>query len=364
MRGTLTALDLTVVLVYLAVVVGKGGLLAKKQRDLEDYFLAGRKMGFFAVGISIIASLLSAITYLGAPAEAYGHDLRFSLTLLCIPLVTPIVLRVFLPFFYQLNLYTAYEYLERRFNLAVRTVASVFFMFWRLCWMALVIYAPSLALSEFVDLPWWAAVLILGVLSTAYTTLGGMRAVIWTDVVQFFVLYGGVLLVGGLTLVRSGVELGAMWAEALAAGKLQVLDFRLDPTIRVTTPAIFLGWTFGALAAYATDQVAIQRYLTTKNFAESRRSLIFHALVIVPVSIVFYWVGSLLWAFYHHRPELLSGFDESRPDRILPFFIVQQLPLGLKGILIAALFAATMSSIDSGINSVTTATIVDFYQGL
>jgi SSS family transporter len=360
----LAAADIIVILIYLGVVVGKGVLLSRKQQSVEDYFLAGRSMSYWVVSISIIASLLSAITYMGAPTEAYQHDLKFSLILFCIPLVAPIVIGLFLPFFYKLNLYTAYEYLEIRFSVPVRTVASLFFIFWRMGWMALVIFAPSLAISTFFNIDWRYCALLVGVAATAYTVLGGMTAVMWTDVIQFFVLYGGAFLVMIVAILRTDGGTGYLWQAALENGKLTTIDFKWDPTQRISTWAIILGGTVGMLAAYATDQVAIQRYLTTKSYEESRRSLIFHAIIIVPASIIFYWMGTILWGFYHQQPGLLVGFDAEHPDRILPFFIAHQLPVGVRGALIAALFAATMSSIDSGINSITTTTIVDFYGGV
>jgi len=363
-HGTLAIADIAVILVYLAVVVGKGVVLSRKQHNIDDYFLAGRSMSFWVVGISIIASLLSAITYMGAPTEAYKYDLKFSLSLLCIPLVTPIVIYVFLPFYYKLKLYTAYEYLEKRFALPVRVIASVFFIFWRMGWMALVIFAPSLAIATLLNIDWRICVIAIGTASTVYTVLGGMTAVIWTDVIQFIVLYGGALAIIVVAILRTDGGLDYMWTSALQNEKLAILDWSWDPFKRITTWAIILGSSVGALAAYATDQVAIQRYLTTKNFKEAKKSLVFHAAVIVPISYIFYLMGTMLWAFYHQKPELLAGFDMEHADSILPFFIVQQLPVGVRGVLIAALFAATMSSIDSGINSITTTTIVDFYDGI
>lgn len=361
---SLTSVDVIVVLVYLAVVVGKGALLSRRQQSVRDYFLAGRSMSYWVVAVSIIASLLSAITYMGAPTEAYKYDLKYSLSLFCISLVAPAVIYLFLPFFYKLNLYTAYEYLQVRFALPVRIVASLFFIFWRLGWMSLVIFAPSLAISTFFSIKWQTCVVLVGLASTAYTVMGGMTAVMWTDVIQFFVLYGGALLIVVTAILRTDGGAGYLWTAGLQHGKLTLFDWTWDPRQRVTTWAILLGGTVGALAAYATDQVAIQRYLTTKSFDDSRRSLVLHALIIVPVSIIFYLMGAIVWGFYHQRPELLAGFDTTHPDRILPFFIVQQLPPGVRGALIAALFAATMSSVDSGINSITTTTVVDFYGGL
>ncbi|MEA3403741.1 MAG: sodium/solute symporter [Armatimonadota bacterium] len=362
-KVSLATIDVVVIAVYLLIVVGKGYFLSRKQEDVETYLLAGRRMSYWVVSISIIASLLSAITYLGAPTESYLYDFKFSLTLFTIVAVTPIVIYVFLPFFYRLNVYTAYQYLEERFHVSVRVIGSTFFILWRLGWMALVVYAPALAISTLFDIDWRLCVVAVGLSSTAYTVMGGLTAVIWTDVMQFFVLYGGAALIMVMAITQTDGGLGWMWSTAAAQGKLTFIDWSLDPFKRVTTWGIIFGGTFTSLAAYATDQVAIQRYLSTKSRDEARRSLIFHAAIIVPVGMIFYFVGMLIWAFYQQQPELLVSFKQSQSDRILAFFIAQQLPVGIRGALVAALFAATMSSIDSGINSIATTTLVDYYQG-
>ncbi len=360
----LYAVDIVVVVVYLVAVIAKGAMFAKKQKGVDDYFLAGRKMGWFAVGISIMASVFSAITYLGGPAETFGHDLQYPMGFISTPFVVAVVVIVFLPFYYNLKIYTAYEYLQRRFNLPMRLTASAFFMFWRLSWMALVLYAPSLALSEFLGLDWRISILITGLGSTLYTVLGGITAVIWTDVMQFFVLVAGIVAIAIVCILNVDGGLPAIYDIAHQNNKLVLFDFRFDPMLRLTFWSVLLGGFVANLASYATDQVAVQRYLTTTDLRTSKRALIFNATIIIPICLCFYLVGTMLWVFYHEHPGLLAGFDMTRPDRILPFFVVQNLPVGLRGLVVAALFAATMSSVDSGINSITTTTLMDFYRQL
>jgi len=359
----LFALDIAVLVVYLVIVVGKGVVLGRKQKGLDDYFLAGRKMGWFVVAISIYASLFSAISYMGGPGESFYNDLQYSAIFLLKPLIIPVVLVVFLPFYYRINVYTAYAYLEERFSLPLRLLGSVFFIFWRLTWMALVIYAPALALSEFLGLDWRISILIIGLSSTIYTVAGGMKAVIWTDVMQFFVLVGGILAVAAICI--NGVEGGlpVIWDVAAQNEKLKMFDFRWDPTLRLSFMSVVIGGFFVLLAGYTVDQVAIQRYLSTSNVREAGRSIIFTLVMGVLVSLLFYWTGVLMWVFYHQHPQLAPPVFAHK-DRILPFFIVNQLPVGVRGMLVAALFAATMSSMDSGINSITTATLMDFYDRL
>lgn len=362
-RVSLAALDVVVIVVYLAVVVGKGWLLSRRQEDVETYLLAGRRMSYWVVSISIIASLLSAVTYLGAPTWAFKYDLKFSLGLVCIPLVTPVVIYLFLPFFYRLNVFTAYQYLEERFHISMRMVGSVFFIFWRLGWMALVVYAPALAISTLFEIDWRVCVVLVGLASTVYTVMGGLTAVIWTDVMQFFVLYGGAALIMYVAADNTAGGAAYIWSTAMAEGKLQLFDWTPSPFVEVTTWGVIFGLTFTQLAAYSTDQVAIQRYLSTKSRDEAKRSLILHAAIIIPVAMAFYALGIAIWGYYHQNPEMLAGFRADQADRILPYFVAQQLPVGLRGLIVAALFAATMSSIDSGINSIATTTLVDFYQG-
>ncbi len=250
---------------------------------------------------------------------------------------------------------------ERRFNLPMRLMARTFFIFWRLTWMALVLYAPSLALAEFLGLDWRIAILITGIGSTFYTVLGGMTAVIWTDVIQFFVLVSGIIAVVVVCIMKVDGGVPAIWDIAYHHDKLKILDFRLDPTLRLTTWSVLIGAFFIHIAAYGTDQVAVQRYLTTTSLRESKRSLIFNAIMVVALVPVFYWAGTMMWVYYHQHPGMLAGFDATHPDRILPFFVVQNLPVGFRGLVVAALFAATMSSVDSGINSITPASLMDFY---
>ncbi len=364
MKPGLYGLDIAIVAVYLIVVVGKGWLLGRGQKNIDDYFLAGRRMGWFPVGISLIASLFSAISYLGDPTEGFLHDLKYLGVYFTYPPMALVVAVIFLPFFYNLRLYTAYEYLQKRFNLPLRLLASAFFILWRLGWMAMVLYAPSLALSEFLGLDWRISVLLTGLGSTIYTVMGGMTAVIWTDVIQFFVLVSGMIAVIVTCIMGVDGGFGRIWNMARAAGKLRVFDFRLDPRIRLTTWGLLFGGFAKSLSAYGVDQVAVQRYLTTANLRESIRALVLNAVAVVVVLPWTFLAGTMIWAFYQAHPEMIAGFDMSRPDRILPFFVVQNLPMGLRGLLIAALFAATMSSVDSGINTLSTATLMDWFHGL
>jgi sodium-coupled monocarboxylate transporter 8/12 len=352
--------DYLIFVVYLVASVLVGVVFVREQKNVKDYFLAGKSMGYVVVAISIIAALFSGISYLGAPAETYGHDLSYALVFLSFFIATPVTNLIFMPFFCNLRLYTAYGYFEKRFGVSIRTLASALFIIRVLIWLALATYAPALALKQVTGLPLWVSIVLTGALTTFYTTLGGMKAVIWTDVLQFFVLAGGQVVIfwKALAAVPGGV-VGA-FEIADAGGKLRCFDLSLDPTIRVTFWGILVGAAFTNLVQMATDQVSVQRYLTTPNLAEAKRSLWLKLALTIPVVATFYLCGTVLYAFYN-RPGMAPP-DLPKVDYILPYFVVHELPRGMPGLLIAAIYAATMSTISAGINALTTATLVDFYQ--
>ena len=350
--------DYLIFVVYLIVSVLVGVVFVREQKTVKDYFLAGKSMNYFMVAISVIAALFSGISYLGAPAETYAHDLSFSLVMLAFLIATPVTTLLFLPFFCNLRLYSAYEYFEKRFDVSVRCLSSGLFIIRVLIWLALATYAPALALQAVTGMPLWVTIILTGSLTTLYTTLGGMKAVIWTDVIQFFVLVGGmvVIFIAAITGVPGGFS--SAMEIAREGGRLRLFDFSLEPTIRVTFWGVFLGGAFMNLVQMATDQVSVQRYLTTPNLREAKRSLWLKLVLTFPVVAIFYFSGVLMYAYYHQAgatpPNLL------KTDQILPYFVVHELPAGMPGLLIAAIYAATMSTISSGINALTTATLVDF----
>lgn len=358
--STFSAVDYVVFAVYMIASVGLGVWFVKEQRTVKDYFLAGQSMNWFVVAVSVIAALFSGISYLGAPTEVYSYDLTYAVSLLSFFIVTPVVILVFLPFFYRLNLYSAYEYLEKRFDLQVRTWSSAMFIIRVIFYLALAIYAPALALASVTSLPLWFSILAVGLLTTIYTTLGGMKAVIWTDVLQFFVLLGGQLAIGWVAVSRIPGGWAGAYDLAASAGKLNFLNFDWNLTVRVTFWGALLGGLFNNLVQMGTDQISVQRYLTARSLPEATRSLWFKLIVTVPLVIVFYLMGAVLFAFYRTHPGLEPALAQK--DRILPYFVVTQLPHGLPGLLIAAIFAATMSTVSAGINALSTASIVDFFQ--
>lgn len=356
-------IDLVVFVAYLIGTVAIGVSVSRGQKNLSEYLLAGRSMGQVVLGMTILAALFSGITFLAAPSEGYGHGLAFYLVNLGFFIATPITTLLILPFFYQSRFFTAYQYLEERFSVQVRTLASASFIARVLLWLALATYAPALALEQVTGLPLWFTILCTGLLTTFYTAIGGMRAVIWTDLMQLIVLFGGQLIIMITAILHVPGGLGQVVEVARDHGKFS-LSLSLDPTVRLTLWGLLIGSVFMHLVQMATDQVSVQRYLTAKSLREAQRGLWLKLWLVLPVTAVFYGTGVVLFAFYQVHGDPLASGQIRKVDQILPYFAVTELPAGFPGVFIAAIYAASMSTVSAGINSLTSATLIDFYQRL
>ena len=344
---------------YAAVVLGIGSWFAREQRDSTDYLLAGRSMSWIAVGVSQLASLLSAISYLGNPGEAYAHDLGYLLYTACGFASVPVVIYFFLNFFYDLRVASIYEYLERRFNYPTRLLASLVFIVARLAWMATIVVAVSLAMEDLLGLERSLCIILSTTIATVYTLVGGMKAIIWTDVLQFFLFVLG--LVGAIALVAWKDSPGELMDIVVRDEKLKLFNFSLDPTARIT---VWTSITAGFVAGLAnmTDQVSMQRYLSCKSLREAQKAVWLKPLLSLPVIALTFTLGLALYAHYQLHPELAVGIDS--PDRAFPHFILHEMRGGMAGLIIAAIFAAGMSSIDSGTHTISTVCVEDYYKRL
>jgi len=365
MMARFTTLDYTVFAVYLVGSALLGyAFTKKKQESVKEFLLAGRSMGPFMVGISILAAMFSGISYLGAPSEVYAHDASYTLVMLCFFVATPITTAVFIPFFYRAKFFTAYHYLEERFSVGVRTLASAMFITRVLLWLALAIYAPALALEQVTGMPLWFMILVTGSLATFYAAKGGIKAVIWIDAIQFIVLFGGQLLIFIVAFWQIPGGVTGAYDIARAGGKITV-SLSLDPMVRVTLWGLVLGQTFHALVQMATDQVAVQRYMTATNLKTAQRGLWMRLWISLPVLVIFYLSGVALYAYYQSQNfDPLAAKAIRRADQILPYFVVNALPAGMGGLLISAVFSASMNVCSSGINALTSAALMDFYKRL
>ena len=344
---------------YFLILIGMGLYFSRREKSDVDYFLARGRIPWWAAGISIFGTQLSAITFMAIPAKAYATDWVYILGQATIVLIAPVIIYLYLPFFRRLRVTTAYEYLEKRFNVVVRLFGSLAFILLQLGRMGVVIFLPAIALSAVTGFDMYVAILLMGVLSTFYTALGGIEGVIWSDVLQVVVLLGGALL--SLVIMVSSLDGGVMGmiATAAAHGKFHTFTWTWD----YTTTAVWVvlgGYLLSNLIPYTADQTVVQRYLTTEHEKQAARSIWTNALLTIPAGLIFFGLGTALFVFYREHAASLEPALQT--DAIFPLFIMQQLPVGVAGLLIAGIFAAAMSSLDSSMNSVAMAIVTDFYR--
>ena len=353
--------DVGVLLVYILITLYIGLRHAKKQKSLEDYFLAGRNVPWWAAGISIVASDTSAVSYMGMPAYVFQKDLQLLMgILISFPVVWVIVACLFVPFMARLHLYTVYQYLEKRFGVVARSGASALFLLLRSGHLAVAIYIQALALELITGLDITTAVWVCGGVVTFYTVLGGMRAVIWTDVIQFFVTTGGIIVVLGTIVWTFGGNVAEIWRLCADTGHTRLVNLDFSPFVQTTLWWLVLGQGLNTLGAYSTDQVLVQRYLSTKSRRDMVKAIALNGALCIPQVICLFCVGLGLTAYYLLDPALAATL--AKPDQVLANFIVNVLPVGVAGLVIAGMLAATMSSVSAGINSLSTATMIDFIQ--
>lgn len=357
--GRLATADLLAVGVYLVALVAVGAYFARRERATSDYFLAGRRVPWWAAGVSIFGTQLSAITYMAMPALVYRTDWSYLFGNMMMLVAAPVVVAAYLPIYRRQNLTTAYEYLERRFHLSVRLLGAAAFCLFQLGRMGVILLLPALALATVTGIDVYYCILVMGIVATAYTVLGGIEAVVWTDVLQAGVLLGGAVL--SLLVIFGGVEggLAGTFQMAESRGKLSLGFWSWDFATAAIWVILF-GRLLEMFVPYTADQTVVQRYLTTPDEKQAARGVWTNALLSVPATLIFFSVGTGLWAFYRTRPELLN--PAGRTDDIFAWFIAQQLPVGISGLVIAGLFAAAMSSLDSSMNSVATVLVTDFYR--
>ena len=288
---SLNWIDYSVIGVYAMLVGGIALWFSRQQRSSQDYFVAGRSLVWFPLAISQAASLLSAISYLGQPGETYGYDLRQIFYYVAGYMSIPLVIYLFVNFFYRLGLVSTYEYLELRFNTATRVLASTFFVLMRLAWMATMVSATSLVVFKLTGLAAWQCIILTSFLTITYTLLGGMKAIIWTDVLQFGLFVGG--LVGVFVVIGLADPPGELLDVIVRDNKHRVFDFSFDPTIRITTWAAILGGVVAALAN-VTDQISMQRYLSAKSLKEAQKAVWLKPFVSMPVMLALSALGLAL----------------------------------------------------------------------
>ncbi len=344
--------------IYLIVILCIGIYFARREKGTDDFFFGGRRVCWWAAGISIFGTQLSAITFMAIPAKVYATDWVYILAQATIIMVAPIVVFFYLPFFRRLNISTAYEYLERRFNVALRLFGGAAFCLMQLGRMGIVLFLPAVALATVTDFNVYTCILVMGIFCTIYTVMGGIEAVIWTDVIQVFVLMGGALLCVVVIALKVDGGLAGIVDMGRQAGKFHAVNLTWDYAAAAVW-VVVMGNLMSNLVPYSADQTVIQRYLTTPTEKQAARAIWTNAVLTVPAALIFFFLGTALYAFYKSRPENLNPTVST--DAILPWFVVRELPVGIAGVVLAAIFAAAMSSLDSSMNSMATVLVTDFY---
>src|SRR5438477_521669 len=352
------SIDLAIVIVYLLAVTGLGLWFRRGQQDVRDYFLGGRDTPWWALAFSIVATETSTLTIIGTPAISYSTNLTFIQLVFGYLVGRVLIVLLFLPRYFRGEMFTAYALIERRFGTRMRAVAASTFLVTRAVAEGVRISAIALVVSVVLGTSERLAVVIVISLTILYTLEGGMKAVIWTDVAQLLVYMTGSAITLGVLLHR----IPGGWTEvtqvAAAAGhKLQVLDFSWNLAAKYTFWSGVIGGSFLTMATHGTDQIIVQRLLAAKSERDSRRALPASGVLVLVQFIVFLLIGVLLYVFAQHSPLLTPG---ERTDRILPLFLVREMPVGLAGLLLASIVAVAMSNASGSLNSLAASSVLNF----
>ncbi|XP_077993920.1 sodium-coupled monocarboxylate transporter 1-like [Glandiceps talaboti] len=349
-----------VILALCAVIGIYFGCSGTKQRSQNEYLLANRRMHALPVAASIMASTTSAIAILGSTAEVYMFTSLFFWIAGGFLILLPVAGHLYLSVFYNLKITSIYEYLEMRFSRPVRLVATAIYVIYKLLYLALVIYAPSLALSAVTDLNIWVATVTVGLVCTFYTTMGGMKAVIWTDVIQMILMFVGVLAV----IIKGVVLLGGfenVWRIADRGGRIQYLNFDFDPTTRNTVWSLTFGFALTLVPLSGVSQQVAQRFNSCRSAGQGLRAI--YISLAFTVVYVFFTVlpGVIIYAVYAECDPIRDKRIQ-KPDQLMAYFAVDHLRgvPGVPGLFIAAIFSAALSTLSSGLNSLAAVTLEDF----
>ncbi|HPO12670.1 MAG TPA: sodium/solute symporter [Candidatus Hydrogenedentes bacterium] len=364
-------IDIFIIATYMTAMIGVGSYFTRRQKSASEYLLASREVGWFAIGLSLLGTLNSAIDYVIGPAQIIEFGFMNLVMILPVFISFPFIFKCFLPFYQRLRLYNCYEYLEHRFDVRVRITVTLIFILWRIAWMGTTLYLPAYVLNVVMGWDLFITVAALGLITTAYTTLGGVRGAIWTDVAQAFVMFAGLILATVLVIHQIPGGFSQVWGVSREAGFMYFtakipgmadapglwsklsLYFHANLTF---WSVIFVG-TISKLTSYGADQVMVQRYLTARSLQDSKNGFILNSLAYVIYSLLFILLGMGLFAYFKLNP-LPEG---TKYEYMFPYFIHCHLPVIMKGLVIAAIYAAAQSSVSSGITATSAAIFSDFY---
>ncbi len=359
---TLRTIDLAVIVVYMLGVVFFGYYFGRKQKDIRDYFLSDRDVPWWAISFSIVATETSTVTFISVPGFAFLNDFRFMQLVIGYMIGRLVIVWLLLPLYFKGELFTVYQVLDQKFGGTVKRAAASLFLLTRSLADGFRLYATAVVL---VALTGWGdvtSILIVGAVTILYTYLGGMSAVIWTDVIQLFIYLIGAAVAAWILATDIHGGWAGVWAAGAAAGKFNWWDFTFSLSKSYTFWSGIIGGAFLTTATHGTDQLMVQRYLCAKSQRQATGALLFSGLVIFTQFLLFLLIGVMLFLFYQSNslpPEVASA-----PDRIFPHFIVTKLPAGVVGLVVAAIFAAAMSTLSSSLNSSASTSVVDFYRPL
>ena len=346
--------------IYLLGMVGIGVYFSRKNKNTDDFFRGGQSIPWWAAACSIYATMLSSITFVALPAKAFATDWTTWMMMLTILPVSIFVIKKILPFFRRIDATSAYEYLQKRFNYTARLAGSLLFILFQIGRMAVVMYLPALALQAITGLSPITCILIMGVLSVIYCTMGGIEAVIWTDTIQTFVLLGGALF--SVVIIIFSIEggLGTCVSDCIAANKFRLVDWDFSANSYTTMSlwVVLMCGVFQNIASYSADQAVVQRYMTTPDLKKSSKSILMNGWMCAPAGLLFFAVGAALFSYYKNNPELMSPVFA--PKAVFPLFITTKMPIGLSGLVVAGIFAAAQSTLSTSMNSLSTALVTDF----
>ena len=357
-------LDWVVIIVYLVGMLGMGlyFYLREKRNSTADFFVGGRTIPFWAAGVSLYAANTSSISYIAIPAKAFETNWQYLTNNLVAVLGLMFVAVWIVPLLRRLNLMSVFQFLETRFHPVIRMLASALFIVVQIgSRMSVILFLPSLAIATMtgIDVTW--SILIMGVFTMVYTALGGMKAVVWTDIVQLIVKMGGIFFAIGFIAYMLDGGVSELLATANAESKMKLFDWSFDLTKATVWGFIFLV-LFDVVLTFPKDQVLMQRVLSTKSDKDAGKSIWTFAAIMIPGGFMFYMVGTALYAFYKAHPERMNPLLTI--DATFPLFIAAELPMGIRGLIVAGILAAAMATLSSIMNSVATLASVDFYEKL
>ena len=359
MTNSIHWIDTSIILFSVLFTIGAGFYFSRRQKSSDQYFSGSKTIPAWAIGISIFATLISSVTFLAYPAAAYKSNWILLVQGLMVPIVLLGLIWVIVPLFRKVIRLSTYEYFERRFGVFARMYSSLAFILTHFSKMGTVLYLVSLALASLTGMSVVSFIILLSIVIILLTLLGGIEAVIWMDVIQGFLLIGGGLLCAGILLFQPQEGAGFMISEAISLKKIDFGPYNFS-LIQLTFWVMVINGIFYALQKYGTDQTIVQRYLTAKTDKDAKKAAYIGVLASVPVWALFMFIGSLLFVFYNSGGATLP--EGMKADQVFPYFIGTQLPVGAVGLVLSALVAAAVSSLDSDMNCLAAIGVEDFYQ--